>query len=82
MLNRIIFLFFFLIPAFISATPDVSIEVHRFRSATHSYAEVSIYIVGSSLTCNPEVSTEYGVEYIILIKNLKDHGFFLFIPAM
>jgi len=69
MFSKLCTLLFLSIPVFVSGTPDASVEVHRFRSGTNFYAEVSIYIVGSSLTCLPEKTAEYGIDYIILIKN-------------
>ena len=61
---------FFLSPILLSATPDVSIDILRFRTGTTSFIEASLYIVGSSLTCKPEGSKEYGVEYVIADQNI------------
>ncbi len=73
MFNKLWLCLLLFVPAFTQATPDVSIEINRFRSAGNSFAEVSIYIVGSSLTCRPEISDQYGVEYLMLIRNDRDH---------
>jgi len=55
----------------VQGTPDVSLQIQRFRSESSSYIEVSIYIVGSSLVCVP--SERYGVEYIILVKDTNEN---------
>ncbi len=68
MINKISLFLLLFFPVFVQAIPDVSIQVHRFRSESYSFAEVSLYIVGSSLTCKPDLTDEYGVEYVILIK--------------
>src|SRR5688572_9896041 len=72
MFNRSWIISLLFIPATIFAIPDLSLEVHHFRTTESSFAEVSIYIVGSSLVCTPGVSEFYGVEYTILIQN--DNG--------
>ncbi len=46
-------------------------QIHRFRSESSSYIEVSIYIVGSSLRCVP--SDFYGVEYLIVVKDSNEN---------
>lgn len=68
MFNRIISIAFLLCPLMAHTTPDVSLQIQRFRSATSSYIEVSVYIVGSTLTCIP--SENYGVEYVIFVKDV------------
>ncbi len=62
----ILFLFFSLA---LSAIPDVSMQISRFRSESSPFVEVSLYIVGSSLTCWPGRSDEYGVEYTLVVKD-------------
>ncbi|HUR31748.1 MAG TPA: GWxTD domain-containing protein [Saprospiraceae bacterium] len=68
MCNRLLFLFIVLIPAYLKAVPDVSLDIQRFISGNTSFAEVTLYIVGSSLNC-PAGSNDYGVEYTILIQD-------------
>ncbi|MBL0005835.1 MAG: hypothetical protein IPP25_01270 [Saprospiraceae bacterium] len=53
-------------------TPDVCMEVYRFNAPTSAYIEVSIYVVGSSLQCTAGSDTEYGVEYVVLVKDEAD----------
>src|SRR5688500_7410505 len=72
MLNRLWLIVFLLFPALLSAIPDVSVNIHRFRTGTESFAEVSLYIVGSSLTYEEGKHSEYGVEYTILIKDKEN----------
>src|SRR5687768_1491440 len=67
MLNRFRTLCLLLCPLSAFAIPDVSLEVHRFRSGQNSFAEVSLYIVGSSLTCQ-DAGAEYGVTYTVIIE--------------
>lgn len=69
MFNKILFTVLLFCPLFLSATPDVSLQVQRFRSASSNYIEVSIYIVGSSLVCVP--SSDYGVEYIVFVRDVN-----------
>ncbi len=71
MFNKISFMFLFLWPLLMQATPDVSLQIQRFKSESASYIEVSIYIVGSSLICVP--SERYGVEYIIVVKDTNEN---------
>lgn len=51
------------------SAPDISMEVYRFRSDLSSYIEVSLYIVGSTLSCDSTQNGSYGIEYVILIKD-------------
>ena len=53
-------------------TPDVCMEVYRFNATTSAYIEVSIYVVGSSLQCVAGNDIEYGVEYVVLVKDEAD----------
>lgn len=53
-------------------TPDVCMEVYRFNAPTSAYIEVSIYVVGTSLQCIAGTDTEYGVEYVVLVKDNTD----------
>jgi GWxTD domain-containing protein len=67
MLSRILLITLFICPLLLHGTPDVSLQIQRFRSGSSSYIEVSLYIVGSSLKC---VSGDpYGVEYMMIIKD-------------
>lgn len=68
MLNKTWLYFLLLSPLTAFAVPDLSLEVHRFRSGLNSFAEVSVYIVGSSLTCNDQMA-DYGVEYTLIIES-------------
>ncbi|MGB4848347.1 MAG: hypothetical protein WBP41_10545, partial [Saprospiraceae bacterium] len=61
----------FICPLLLHGTPDVSLQIQRFRSGSSSYIEVSIYIVGSSLKCVP--NDPYGVEYMIIIKDANQN---------
>lgn len=72
MLNRFWSLCLLVCPVYAFCIPDVSLEVHRFRSGQNSFAEISLYIVGSSLTCK-EANAEYGVTYTVIIEN-KDQS--------
>lgn len=67
MLNKLLFAFLWLFHSSVGAVPDVSVSIHRFRSGEGNIAEVSIYIVGSSLTQSKDSVQEYGAEYSILI---------------
>lgn len=70
MFNKICVLSLVFFPSLLSAIPDVSVDVHRFRSGSEFFAEVSLYIVGSSLTCMSQTGYEqYGVDYTILIED-------------
>ncbi|MDQ3017435.1 MAG: GWxTD domain-containing protein [Bacteroidota bacterium] len=71
--SRLLAWLFFLLPVSSFAIPDVSMEISRFRTETSTYVEMSLYIVGSSLTCWPGLSGEYGVNYTVLIKDSADH---------
>ena len=71
MINKVCFLFFFLIPLFVLATPDVSLQIHRFKFESASYIEVSVYIVGSSLQC--DATAHYGVDYLIMVKDTNNN---------
>ncbi|MFZ1677404.1 MAG: GWxTD domain-containing protein, partial [Saprospiraceae bacterium] len=71
MSNRILLLALFICPLLLHGTPDVSLQIQRFRSGSSSYIEVSIYIVGSSLKCVP--NDPYGVEYMIIIKDANQN---------
>lgn len=61
--------FFLLLPLLISAVPDVSMDISRFRNGESPYIEVSLYIVGATLTCWPGLGNDYGVEYTLLVKD-------------
>jgi GWxTD domain-containing protein len=70
MFNKLCALVILSFPALLSAIPDVSVDIHRFRSGSDFFIEVSLYIVGSSLTCSPQHSNQqYGVDYTILIED-------------
>ncbi|MGB3077560.1 MAG: GWxTD domain-containing protein [Saprospiraceae bacterium] len=71
MLTRLILIAFVICPLLLHGTPDVSLQVQRFRSGTSSYIEVSLYIVGSSIKCAPD--DQYGVEYMIIIKDANEN---------
>ncbi|MEP6795990.1 MAG: GWxTD domain-containing protein [Saprospiraceae bacterium] len=71
MLNRLFFIALVFCPLLLCATPDVSLQVQRFRSGSSSYIEVSLYIVGSSLKC--VTGDQYGVEYMILIRDANQN---------
>src|SRR5690349_19813311 len=59
----------FFVAGTLSAIPDVSLQINRFRAASSPFVEVSLYIVGSSLRCWPGKSDEYGVEYTLVVKD-------------
>lgn len=69
MLNKLWVLILLLSPQLLRSTPDVSLEIHRFRAEATPFIEVSLYIVGASISCHSTVSAEYGVEYLIVIKD-------------
>ena len=54
------------------STPDISIDISRFQTDSLQYIEISLYVVGSSLTCKPEKSDEYGTQYVIIIRDSLD----------
>lgn len=60
---------FMIYPMFLHGTPDVSLQVSRFRAASSPFIEVSLYIVGSTLTCMPDQN--YGVEYMVFVKDIN-----------
>lgn len=62
---------FFICPMLLHGTPDVSLQVQRFRTGSSAYVEVSLYIVGSSLKC--AMGEEYGVQYTIIIKDANEN---------
>lgn len=72
MFNKLWLYLFSFLPVCLQATPDVSLNIHRFHSAGNSFAEISIYIVGNSLRCD-SLTGGYGVEYMIIIKDTMDH---------
>lgn len=53
----------------LQSTPDVSMEVYRFNAESSAYIELSLYVVGISLLNEAKNEAEYGVEYIVLIKD-------------
>lgn len=67
MINKLLFVLLLVLPTSAGAVPDVSVSIHRFKAGEGNYAEVSIYIVGSSLSQPKDSVHEYGVEYSILI---------------
>lgn len=73
MLDKLWAFIILFMPLFLCSTPDVSVDILRFKTGSTSFIEASLYIVGSSLTCNPEVSTEYGVEYVIVLKDANQN---------
>jgi GWxTD domain-containing protein len=60
---------FSLLPLWLEAIPDASVAIHRFRAGDQSFAEISLYLVGSSLRCQSEHNEEYGIEYMVIIRN-------------
>jgi GWxTD domain-containing protein len=53
----------------VNSTPDISMEVYRFRSESTAYIEVSLYVAGSSLVADSIGKAPYGIDYVILIKD-------------
>jgi GWxTD domain-containing protein len=54
------------------SAPDVSIDISRFQADPLQYIEISLYIIGSSLSCDPQKTKVYGVEYVIIIRDSMD----------
>jgi len=54
------------------SAPDVSIDISRFQGDPLQYIEISLYIIGSSLSCDPQKSTVYGADYVIIIRDSLD----------
>ena len=73
MYNKLWCFIFSLLPLWLEAIPDASIAIHRFRSADQSFTEVSLYLVGSSLKCSSDNASEYGIEYMIIIRDKSDN---------
>ncbi|MEO5906401.1 MAG: hypothetical protein ABIQ11_06735, partial [Saprospiraceae bacterium] len=73
MLNKLWAFIFLIAPMLLHATPDVSVDILRFKTGTISFIEASLYIVGSSLTCKPGIYSEYGVEYVIVLKDANQN---------
>ena len=69
MFNRTLSIAFLFFQLLMHGIPGVNLQVERFRSASSSYIEVSMYIVGSSLKCVP--AEEYGVTYMIMIRDVN-----------
>lgn len=69
MSSRLFFIAFLICPMLLHSTPDVSLQIQRFRTGSSSYIEVSLYIVGSSLKCIP--GDPYGVNYMLIIKDVN-----------
>lgn len=73
MLSKLLFTILLFCSLNVRATPDLSLEVNRFYSSGKSFAEISIYVVGSSLTCLETGSEQYGVSYILFIKDVQEN---------
>lgn len=56
----------------VQGTPDINMEVYRFKADSVQYIEVSVYVVGSSLMCPVPAQAPYGIEYVILVKGEHD----------
>ena len=54
------------------SAPDVSVDISRFQADSLQYIEISLYIVGSSLSCDLKMSPVYGVDYTIIIRDSLD----------
>ncbi len=72
-IRSLVSLTFLFLSVTLSAIPDVSMQIGRFRTSTSPFVEVSLYIVGSSLTCWPGLSDEYGVEYTLVVKDAANN---------
>lgn len=66
--KRFLALFLFL-PLFGKATPDISLEIYRYQTDASSYIEVSLYVVGSTLHCDSMKLGEYGITYMVMVRN-------------
>ena len=51
------------------SAPDVSIDISRFHADQLQYIEISLYIIGSSLSCDQQKSPLYGADYMIIIRD-------------
>lgn len=61
---------FFLLPFTGGAVPDIDLQTLTFRlNDKEGMAEVSLYCVGSTLTCTASPDDEYGIEYTVFIKD-------------
>ncbi len=56
-------------PVVLRATPDISMEVCRYVAGEEPYIEVSLYVVGRSLASDSLGQKEYGITYILMVKN-------------
>ena len=65
--------FLLLFSLVLKSTPDISMEVSRFKTDGTNYIEVSLYIVGSSLKCKTGPDSGYGLSYMILIRDVQEN---------
>jgi GWxTD domain-containing protein len=57
------------LPMLLQAAPEISLEVYRYKSPDGPFIEVSMYVAGPSLTAPTSEHNEYGVTYLLFIKN-------------
>ena len=55
-----------------SANPDISMDISRFSAGSSAYIDVSIYIVGTSLAADSLSKGEYGIEYVLMVRDTQD----------
>lgn len=55
----------------LSAVPDISVDVARFRNGKETYVEMSLYVIGGSLHCDT-VQHKFGLEYVVMVKDSMD----------
>jgi GWxTD domain-containing protein len=57
------------LPILLQAAPEISLEIHRYKSPEGPFIEVSMYVAGPSLTAAKSETAEYGITYLLFIKN-------------
>lgn len=56
----------------VKAQPNISLDISRFSAAQSAYVDVAIYIVGSSLHADSIHQAEYGVKYVLIVRDTLD----------
>ena len=70
--NSLILIFFLWLTVPVRSAPDVSIDIARFQADSLQYIEISLYVIGSSLSCDLQKSPVYGIDYMIIIRDSVD----------
>lgn len=65
---------FGLLPFSSYAVPDIDVQAFAFKlSPEEGMAEISVYCVGSTLNCTTSPDDEYGIEYILFVKDTSSN---------